>query len=94
MEVGFYKGVKAGIIKWIPQENTKKTASQLDTQINQLISKSITSDEVIDILGAVGLNKPNIAILSDEFLEEIQGMMKTMLWSKQKKCAAIRILNI
>lgn len=85
MEVGFYKGVKAGIIKLIPEENRKKTAAQLDTQINQLISKSITSDEVIDILGAVGLNKPNIAILSDEFLEEIRGM-------KQQN-VAVELLN-
>ncbi len=85
MEVGFYKGVKAGIIKLIPEENKKKTAAQLDTQINQLISKSITSDEVIDILGAVGLNKPNIAILSDEFLEEIRGM-------KQQN-VAVELLN-
>ncbi len=85
IEVGFYKGVKAGIIKLIPEENKKKTASQLDTQINQLISKSITSDEVIDILGAVGLNKPNIAILSDEFLEEIRGM-------KQQN-VAVELLN-
>ncbi len=85
IEVGFYKGVKAGIIKLIPEENKKKTAAQLDTQINQLISKSITSDEVIDILGAVGLNKPNIAILSDEFLEEIRGM-------KQQN-VAVELLN-
>ncbi|TXH56068.1 MAG: type I restriction endonuclease subunit R [Bacteroidia bacterium] len=85
MEVGFYKGVKAGIIKLIPEENKKKTASQLDTQINQLISKSITSDEVIDILGAVELNKPNIAILSDEVLEEIRGM-------KQQN-VAVELLN-
>ena len=43
-------------------------------QISQLISKSIISQEVTDILGAVGLNKPNISILSDEFLEEIQSL--------------------
>ena len=85
LEVGFYKGVKAGIIKLIPEENKKKTASQLDTQINQLISKSITSDEVINILDAVGLNHPNIAILSDEFLEEIRGI-------KQQN-VAVELLN-
>jgi type I restriction enzyme R subunit len=73
IEIGFYKAVKSGIIKLIPDEN-KKTATQLDLQINQLISKSIISDEIVDILDATGLNKPNIAILSDEFLEEIRGM--------------------
>ena len=50
----------------IPDEQKKKTSTQLDAQINQLISKSIISEEVIDILGEVGLQKPNIAILSDE----------------------------
>lgn len=74
VEIGFFKAVKSGIIKMIPDDKKKKTGAQLDAQINQLISKSIISEEVVDILGAVGLNKPNIAILSDEFLEEVKGM--------------------
>ena len=39
-----------------------------------MISKSIISEEVVDILGAIGLDKPNLAILSDEFLEEVRGL--------------------
>lgn len=85
VEIGFHKAVKAGIIKLIPEDSKKKTAAQLDAQINQLISKSISSNEVIDILEAVGLQKPNIAILSDEFLEEVKGM-------KQKNLA-VELLN-
>ena len=57
----------------------KKTASQLDAELNQLLSKAISSGEVVDILESVGLNKPNIAILSDEFLEEIRGMKQKNL---------------
>lgn len=85
VEVGFHKAVKASLIKMISEDNRKKTTSQLDSELNQLISKSISSNEVIDILGSVGLSKPNIAILSEEFLEEVKGM-------KQKNLA-VELLN-
>jgi len=85
VEVGFHKAVKASLVKMIIDENKKKTTTQLDGELNQLISKAISSNEVIDILGAVGLSKPNIAILSEEFLEEVRGM-------KQKNLA-VELLN-
>lgn len=85
VEVGFHKAVKSSIVKMISEDNRRKTTSQLDSELNQLISKSISSNEVIDILGSVGLSKPNIAILSDEFLEEVKGM-------KQKNLA-VELLN-
>ena len=85
VEVGFHKAVKASIVKMISDDNRKKTTSQLDNELNQLISKSISSNEVVDILGSVGLNKPNMAILSDAFLEEVKGM-------KQKNLA-VELLN-
>lgn len=69
----------------ISDENKKKTTSQLDNDLNQSISKSISSNEVVDILASVGLNKPNLAILYDEFLEEVKGM-------KQKNLA-VELLN-
>ena len=84
-EIGFHKAVKASLLKIITEDNKKKTTSQLDAELNQLISKAISSDEVVDILSAVGLSKPNIAILSDEFLEEVKGM-------KQKNLA-VELLN-
>ena len=55
LEIGFYKAVKSGIVKIITTENKKKTGNELEGQLNQLISKSIMSDEVVDILEAVGL---------------------------------------
>lgn len=85
LEVGFHKAVTAGLVKIISEDAKKKTTTQLDNELNQLISKAISSNEVIDILGAVGLAKPNIAILSDEFLEEVKGM-------KQKNLA-VELLN-
>ena len=85
VEIGFHKAVKASLIKIISDENKKKTTSQLDSELNQLISKSISSGEVVDILSSVGLSKPDIAILSEEFLEEVKGM-------KQKNLA-VELLN-
>lgn len=85
VEVGFHKAVKASLVKIMVDEHKKKTTAQLDRELNQLISKAISSNEVVDILGSVGLNKPNIAILSDEFLEEVRGM-------KQKNLA-VELLN-
>jgi type I restriction enzyme R subunit len=85
VEVGFHKAVKASLVKIIREDHRKKTTQQLDHELNQLISRAISSDEVVDILQSVGLNKPNIAILSDEFLEEVRGM-------KQKNLA-VELLN-
>ena len=39
-----------------------------------MVSKSVISEEVVDIFASVGLNKPDISILSDEFLEEVKGL--------------------
>ncbi len=74
VETGFFKAVKVGIIKLIPAGGPKKTKAQIEAQLNQLIGKSIISEEVVDILSVVGLDKPNIGILSDEFLEEVRGL--------------------
>ncbi|WP_035452478.1 type I restriction endonuclease subunit R [Alicyclobacillus herbarius] len=79
LEISFFKAVKSGIVKLITTENKKKTTRELDAQLNQLISKSIVSEEVVDILDAVGLQKPNIAILSDEFLEHVRGLKQKNL---------------
>ena len=47
---------------------------QIEYEIGQLVSKSVISEEVVDIFASVGLNKPDISILSDEFLEEVKGL--------------------
>ncbi len=51
-----------------------KTEEELDHAIRQIISKAVVSDEVIDIFAAAGLKKPDISILSDEFLAEVRDM--------------------
>ncbi len=52
-----------------------KTPEQIDAAIRQLVSKAITADgEVIDVFSAAGLPKPDISILSDQFLAEVRGL--------------------
>ncbi|HQM89221.1 MAG TPA: DUF3387 domain-containing protein, partial [Exilispira sp.] len=74
VEISFYKTVRAGLIKLTVEGSKKKTIDQLDIELNQLISKSLKSDEVIDILSEIGSDKPDISILSDEFLEGFKDM--------------------
>src|SRR5699024_12728946 len=65
-EIGFFKAVKSGIMKLIPDNSPKRTKSQIDDQLNQLISKSIISEEVVDVYESLGLENPDISILSDQ----------------------------
>lgn len=71
-DVGFFQAVKARLTKY--ETGTGKTEDDLDSAIKQIISKAITSDKVIDIFAAAGLKKPDISILSEEFLAEVKGM--------------------
>jgi type I restriction enzyme R subunit len=71
-DVGFFQAVRAVLAKNVPGE--RKTDEDLDHAIRQIISNAIISDEVIDIFAAAGLKKPDISILSDEFLAEVRNM--------------------
>lgn len=71
-DVGFFQAVRSVLAKNIPGE--QRTDEELDHAIRQIISKAIASDEVIDIFAAAGLKKPDISILSDEFLAEVRDM--------------------
>ena len=52
----------------------RKSAEELDAAIRQIISRAVASEEVVDIFAAAGLKKPDISILSEEFLAEVRGM--------------------
>ena len=71
-DVGFFQAVRAVLAKSMPGE--RKTDEELDHAIRQIISKAVVSDEVVDIFAAAGLKKPDLTILSDEFLAEVRGM--------------------
>jgi len=71
-EVGFFQAVRAALVKHIGDD--RKPPELLDHAIRQIVSKALVSDEIVDIFAAAGLKKPDISILSDEFLAEIRGM--------------------
>jgi type I restriction enzyme R subunit len=68
-EVGFYQAVRSAIIKTTAEG--PHFTDDMEHAIQQIISRAVTSGEVIDIFAAAGLKKPDISILSDEFLEEV-----------------------
>ena len=71
-DVGFFQAVRSVLAKSVPAE--QKTDEELDHAIRQIISKAVVSDEILDIFAAAGLKKPDLSILSDEFLAEVRGM--------------------
>jgi type I restriction enzyme, R subunit len=71
-EVGFFQAIKVALVKH--STHNDRSPEDLDAAIRQIVSKAVASDQIIDIFSAAGLNKPDIAILSDEFLEEVRGM--------------------
>ena len=69
-DVAFFQAVRAALMK---SGRTGRGEGQLDQAIRQLVSRAITAgEEVIDIFSAAGLKRPDISILSDEFLAEVQ----------------------
>jgi len=71
-EIAFFQAVKARLMKF--ETRSEKTSKYNDTVIRDIINSAIASEQVVDIFDAAGLTKPNISILSDEFLKEIEGM--------------------
>jgi type I restriction enzyme, R subunit len=71
-EVGFFQAVRANIAK--VSSPSGRTEEDLDSAIRQIVSRAVASDEVIDIFRAAGLKKPDVSILSDEFLAEVKGL--------------------
>ena len=72
-EVAFFQAVKARLIKFIGG-GTGRSDIDIETAIKQIVDEALSSDQVIDIFDAAGIKKPEISILSEEFLLEIKGM--------------------
>jgi type I restriction enzyme R subunit len=70
-DVGFFQEVRAALVKTTGDERGK-TPDEMDSAIKQLISRAVSSTEVVDIFKAAGMERPDISILSDEFLEEVK----------------------
>ncbi|MBU4057285.1 type I restriction endonuclease subunit R, partial [Patescibacteria group bacterium] len=77
-KVAFFQAVKARLQKF-ETTSTGKTTEEIETAIRQVVDKAITSDKIVDIFEAAGIAKPDISILSDEFLSEIKGMKRKNL---------------
>jgi type I restriction enzyme R subunit len=72
-EVAFFQAVKARLSKF-DAAGTGQTDEEIETTIRQVIDKALVSERVIDIFDAAGIKKPDISILSEEFLLELKGM--------------------
>lgn len=72
-EVAFFQAVKARLVKF-DGTGQGRTDEELDTAIRQVIDKALVSDKVIDVFDAAGIKKPDISILSEEFLMEVRDM--------------------
>lgn len=72
-EVGLFQAIKARIVK-VTQSGKTKSDEEIETAIKQILSDAVVADEVVDIFDAAGIKKPDISILSDEFLAEVKGM--------------------
>ena len=71
-EVGFFQAVQSVLVKRAAA--TARSDEELNQAVRQIISRAVASQGVIDIFAAAGLEKPDISILSDEFLAEVRGM--------------------
>jgi type I restriction enzyme R subunit len=71
-DVAFFQAVRAALVKSFV--DGERSADDLDHAIRQILSRAVATDQVIDIFAAAGLKKPDIAILSDEFLAEVKDM--------------------
>ena len=72
-DVAFFQAVKARLVKFEGTGSGKSTI-EVETAIKQIVDQALSSDKVIDIFEAAGIDKPEISILSDEFLLEVKGM--------------------
>ena len=71
-DVAFFQAVRAVLAKGVPEG--AKTQEELDLAVRQIVSRAVASEGVVDIFAAAGLKKPDISILSDQFLAEVKGM--------------------
>ncbi len=76
-EVGFFHAIRAALVK--SEASNGVSALDRDLAVQQIISRAVVSTDIVDILKAAGITSPDISILSDEFLAEVQQMTKKNL---------------
>jgi len=71
-DVAFFQAVRASLAKRAPGE--ARPEEEIDHAIRQIVSRAVTPEGVVDLFAAAGLKKPDISVLSEEFLAEVRGM--------------------
>ncbi|MET3122307.1 type I restriction enzyme R subunit [Oxalobacteraceae bacterium GrIS 2.11] len=72
-EVAFFQAIKVLLTKR-EISSKKKTDEERELAIRQIIGSAVVSDQVVDIFDAVGLDKPNIGLLDDDFLADVRNL--------------------
>ncbi|HQH66697.1 MAG TPA: type I restriction endonuclease subunit R, partial [Clostridia bacterium] len=72
-EVSFFQAVKSRLVKF-DSTGSGRTDEEVETAIRQVIDKALVTEKVIDVFDAAGIKKPDIAILSEDFLLEVKNM--------------------
>jgi type I restriction enzyme R subunit len=72
-EVGFFQAVKARLVKF-EGSGSGRSDEEIETTIRQVIDKALVTEKVIDVFDAAGIKKPDISILSEDFLMELKDM--------------------
>ena len=76
-EVGFFQAIRAALVK--SSTGSGVTQQERELAIQQIVSRAVVSTEIVDILAAAGIKSPDISILSDEFLAEVQQLERKNL---------------
>lgn len=76
-EVGFFQAIRAALVKSAGGSAVGQKDREL--AIQQIVSRAVVSTEIVDILAAAGIQSPDISILSEEFLAEVQKLEKMNL---------------
>ena len=72
-EVGFFQAVRTALANREADEG-RRSEADLDHAIRQIVSNAVASEQIVDIFAVAGLKKPDISILSDDFLAEVRDM--------------------
>ncbi|HNP52673.1 MAG TPA: type I restriction endonuclease subunit R, partial [Nitrosomonas nitrosa] len=72
-EIAFFSAIKAVIIKFTTVDG-KRRQKDKDSALKQILDNAVIADGIADVFALAGLDKPNIGLLSDEFLEDIRHM--------------------
>jgi len=78
-EIAFFQTVRARFLKFEDGEGNGNGAKGYESAIRQIINEAVESTEVVDIFDAAGIKKPDISLLSEEFLQEVKEMKQKNL---------------